>query len=473
MGKTTIISHTFCCAAATIILLLLAGNTVAQNRSKVYAITHVNIIPMTRDNAIIKNATVVIAGNKILSINKAVPKDAQVINGRGKWLIPGLIDMHVHSLADIDFGEPYPTKGANVFCNTQDVMLPYVAAGVTTIFDLNSRVEHFAQRNEIKKGLAVGPRMALAACINGGNGDGKIANTPSDGRQTVRIAKAEGYDFIKVYSNLDVKTYKAIVDEAGKQHMKVVGHIPNAFKGRLTEAFVPHFDMVAHAEEFAKHAIAYDREEAERFAAMAAANGTWLTPTLTVIDRAADQARSLDSIRRLSTLKYVPPLMQSKWLTANIHNSGATAERIAHLEKINAFNKLLVKTFSEAGIPIVAGTDAGCSGVVWGFSLHDELALLAEAGMTNEQVLTSATRLPAEWLGLADKTGTVKEGMLADLVLLDANPLSDIHNTTRIFGVFFDGRWVARSQISTMLANLARRYAADLDKYEWKRRKEY
>ena len=452
--------------------LFLTGVGYSQPRPS-YAIVHVNVIPMTGGNEILGNATVIIEGNKIVSINGPVPRSAKIITGKGKWLIPGLTDMHVHTIADIDFGTPYPTKGANVLCNTQDVMLPYVAAGVTTIFDLNSRVEHFGQRNDIKKGLAIGPRMALAACINGGDGDGKIANTPADGRQTVRIAKAEGYDFIKVYSNLNLRTYKAIVDEAEKQNMKVVGHIPNTFRGRLKEAFVPHFGLVAHAEEFTKHAVDYSDEEAERFARLAKESDAWLIPTLTIIDRAAGQARSLDGIRNLPALKYVPPLMQSKWLTANIHFKGASPERIARLEKISEFNKRLVRAFRDAGVPMVAGTDAGCSGVVWGFSLHDELQLLVEAGLTPAEALSSATRLPAEWLGIGDKTGTVEEGKFADLVLLDANPLTDIRNTTKIAGVFFNGRWVSRAQIDNMLASLARRYAADHDKYEWKQRKEY
>ena len=102
------------------------------------------------------------------------------------------------------------------------------------------------------RGKVIGPRIALAILIEGGDASGNVANTPSDGRQTVRIAKAQGYEFIKLYSRLNIETYKAIIDEANKQGMKVVGHIPNAFKGRIEEAFVPHFDMVAHAEEYAK-----------------------------------------------------------------------------------------------------------------------------------------------------------------------------------------------------------------------------
>lgn len=224
---------------------------------------------MTAENKIIENATVVIKDRKILSINKPIPVKTKIIDGKGKWLIPGLIEMHVHNMADVNFGSTYTTKGANAFTNTQDFMLLYIANGVTTAFELSARPEHFGERNEIIKGNVIGPRIALAFLIDGGDGSGNVANTPADGRQSVRIAKAQGYEFIKVYSSLNIETFKAIVDEANKQGMKVVGHIPNAFKGRIEEAFVPNYDMVVHAEEYAKQTDNFSDEDARRFAQLA------------------------------------------------------------------------------------------------------------------------------------------------------------------------------------------------------------
>jgi len=232
---------------------------------------------MTLENKIIENATVVIKGNKILSINKPIPDNAKIINGKGKWLIPGLIDMHVHDLADVNFGLTFPTKGANTFTNTQDFMLLYIANGVTTVFELSARPEHIGERNEIIKGNVIGLRMALAFLIDGGEGSGNIANTPADGRRSVRIAKSQGYEFIKVYSHLNIVTFEAIIDEASKQGMKVVGHIPNAFKGKIEDAFLPNYDMVAHAEEYAKQTDDFSNQDAKRFAQLAKKNKTWLT----------------------------------------------------------------------------------------------------------------------------------------------------------------------------------------------------
>jgi imidazolonepropionase-like amidohydrolase len=191
------------------------------------------------------------------------------------------------------------------------------------------------------------------------------------------------------------------------------------------------------------------------------------------MEKILDQARSLEGIGNLPGFKYVHPLIQSKWLASNNYNTGTNPERIAYFEKLIGFHMLLVKAFKEAGVPIVAGTDAGNPGVVWGFSLHDELELLVKAGLTNQEALSSATRLPANWLGIEDKIGTVEVGKYADLILLDANPLEKIQNTRKIFGVFVNGQWIDKEKITAMLSDLEKRNTANKDKYDWRKRKDY
>lgn len=445
-----------------------------QNQS-LYVIKNVNIIPMTVDNTVIENATVVIDNKKIVTINGSIPAEATVINGKSKWLIPGFTDMHVHTHADINFIGFEPAQAANIFVDTQGVMALYLANGITTTFNLDARIEHFGQRNEIASGKVIGPRMALAALIDGGEGSGRKANTPSDGRQAVRSAKAEGYNFIKVYSFLNVETYKAIVDEAYKQGLKVVGHIPDAFIGKLEEVFIPHFDMVAHAEEYAKQSKNKTVEDAQYFAKLAKENDTWLITSLTTMKWIVSQLRSLDEVQRSEYVKYLHPILQDRWLNpkTNSYYNRTSPEFIAVIDSFIEFHKKLIKAFNDAGVPIVAGTDSGIPVIIPGFSLQDELELMVEASMTPEETLISATRLPAEWLGIDDKVGTVEIGKYADLVLLDANPLEDIKNTRTINGVFVNGTWLTKEKLDSMLLHLEQQNEADKEKFKWAKRREY
>lgn len=437
--------------------------------AQVIAIRNVNVITMTSPGSVLSNATVVIIGNRIESINGTIPANAKIMEGKGKWLMPGLIDMHVHLPTDAYFGPKSPAQVPDFSFDTQETMTPIVANGVTTVVDLNATMETFGQKKEIEKGHVIGPRLVLAALINGGSGQGRLANTAEEGRVLVRNAKAEGYDLIKVYSKLNVETYTAIVDEANKLGLKTVGHIPNAFQGKLEQAFVPHFGMVAHAEEYSKHSDSLTNEDAIKFAKLAKANDTWLSPTLTTMVWIAKQARSLESIKNSNTLQYVHPLLQSKWLTANNYNKNATPETAAYFDKMVEFHFQLVKAFKEAGVPIVAGTDAGVSGVVAGFALHDELELLVKAGLTPEESLYSATLAAAKWLGIDKLIGSVEPKKLADLVLLDENPLTDIKNTRKIAGVFVNGKWLDKAKISEMLSGLSKRNTASRDMFDWKK----
>jgi imidazolonepropionase-like amidohydrolase len=288
----------------------------------------------------------------------------------------------------------------------------------------------------------------------------RMAGTPEDGRQAVRDIKAEGYDFVKVYGALNVDTFLAIVDEAQKQKLRTLGHIPLKARDNIDAIFVPNYTMVAHAEEFAHLSHSMSDEEIAHFVELAKRNGTALTASLTLDDRILEQTRGgLATLKSRPELRYLHPGVAPVWFEMNRYVTRNSPERIAQLEKTVEFNRKLVKAFVQAGIPVFAGTDSLVPGVMPGFALHDELEAMSAAGMTNEQVLQSATRMAMEWLGVAADRGTVEAGKRADLLLLDADPLANVANTRKIAAVIAGDRYLTRSDLDGMLEKLTKRYA--------------
>ena len=453
-------------AWATIATLFLAWLSIANVQAKqvldaaagpsVTAFENVTVIPMTEGGSVIRNATVIVENGRVKALQGPVPRGAQRINGRGKWLIPGLMDMHVHLPSD-DYLPDYETPRSDpprANFDTQDMMTPYIANGVTQIFNLDATAIAIGRRNEIASGKVVGPHMALAALIDGKRRDGRVAVTPSDGRQAVRDAKAEGYGYIKLYWRLNIETFTAICDEARIQGMQVVGHIPKAFDGQVEKVFTPGFGMLAHAEEISKHSDKFAPEDATRFAQLAKANGTALNGTLTTMRWISSQVKSLDELKALPTLKYMHPIIRSQWIDRNSYIKMNNPKMISYFGRMVEFHRHLVRAFKAAGVPIVTGTDALNPGVVPGFSMHDELEMLVDAGLTNEEALAAATRVPATWLGVSGDRGTIEVGKRADLVLLDADPLVKIGNTRQITGVMLSGRWLPRKMLDRMLADV-------------------
>lgn len=432
-------------------------------------IEHVSVLTMSVDELVIHDATVVIEKGRIVSLQGPAPKGAKRINGKGKWLIPGLMDMHVHLPSDDQLPtQPPRADPPTMHFDTQDIMTPFIANGVTQILNMDAVPASVGQRNEIESGKVLGPHMALAAVVDGKRPEGRIANTPADARQMVRDVQAEGYNFVKVYWRLDVDVFHAIIDEANKRKIKVLGHIPEAFEGQLDKAFVPGFGMVAHAEEFSKHSDKFTDDDAVRFARLAKKSGTWVSPTLTAMRWISSQARSLEEVKTNPQNAYMHPLLQSKWIKDNQYNRNLSKPKtVAYLDRMVEFHRRLVKALKAENVPMVAGTDTLVSGVVSGFSLHDELEMMVEAGLTNSEALASATRLPAQWLGVDDDRGTVAVGKRADLVLLDANPIAKVANTRRIAGVFLNGRFLSRAELDAMMEDLAKRNAVDRDRFDW------
>jgi cytosine/adenosine deaminase-related metal-dependent hydrolase len=419
----------------------------------VVAIRNVTVIDMTGRRPL-KGATVMLDGDRILSVGYTGGQGiARVIDGTGKYLIPGLWDMHTH---------PHPRT-----------LAIFIANGVTGIRTMRAQPIHLDARDEVARGQRVGPHMVAGIMLDGPaqnqpDEDWRLVSTPDKARAAVRRASREGYDFIKVYNRLPRDAYFAIAQEARVLGVPVVGHVPwsvtPAECSAAGQRSIEHTYLIGQicidrneewrrlvaanpsaAPGFAEFQPSVDSFQLSRATSLVHAmrkNGTWLCPTLIASALIASGPRNSDEPR----LKYVPPLVRDAFRKHPVFPS-TPRNRAEHAQYMQ-----LVGMLHERGVGILAGSDAPADFMAFeGFSLHDELQLLVDAGFTPLDALRAATSAPAEFFGIRKELGTVEAGKRAELVLLDADPLADIRNTQRIDAVFTGGRVYRRDALDKML----------------------
>ena len=432
----------------TLVSLLLIFNVVVSlcaqqtaNERKTLAITHVTVID-TKGGSVKRDMTVIIAGGRISAVGKSrtvkIPKRSQVINAAGKFLIPGLWDMHTHI-------------GNDEFDKRAYLRL-FIVNGVTGIRIMNGVPQHHLWRQEIERDELLGPRMVIASRIIDGpnsfvSGAVKVSNA-EEARAAVRQAKQQGADFIKVHDTLARVAYFAVIDEAKKLGLPVEGHVPAAITAKEAsdagQKSIEHFTGLAEAET--------DTAKADTLIAIFKKNHTWNCPTIIMRNNyAVLDDRSLANDPRL---RYVKPSWRNSWLSMTNGSNNLSATEWAARKEIVRREKALVGRFQKAGIGLLAGTDDSNPYVMPGFSLHDELRLLVESGLIPMQALQAATLNPAKFFDQLDSLGTIEKGKFADLVLLDANPLEDIRNTTKISAVVANGRFLDRRELDHILAEI-------------------
>lgn len=471
----------------TLLVLIMQPNSAfASSRPNPLVFTHTTVIDATGTPAQ-PDMTVIIRGNRLDTIakseNASIPKNAQVVNAEGQFLIPGLWDMHVHHPSDE---------------MTRKLFFPlYIANGVTGIRDMFGDrysptspeavgLETVNQwRREIAAGTLLAPRIiASSAILDGGKpvwtGSMPVTNA-AEGRRAVQWSLARRADFVKVYSLLPRDAYFAIADEAKKQHIPFAGHVPlsvtaaeasdagqrsiehltgillacSTHEKQLQQSFQSQNDGSAFLAAMSwlqpKRLVeTFSSTKAEALLRKLVRNHTWQVPTLTVLRASA--LLDDESLTNDPRLKYIPPQAREQWqqrsqTVAKSTTSAKLAERKA------AFQKQLeiVGAMNQAGVQILAGTDTLNPYILPGFSLHDELELLVQAGLTPMAALQTATLKPAQYLGLSDSFGTVEPGKIADLVLLDANPLEQIGNTRKIAAIVVNGRFVDKANLQQLL----------------------
>jgi len=439
----------------SIISLLLSGLCACSQApreapSATIAFVDVNVVPMDEEH-VLSHQTVIVEAGRITHLGAAdqteLPEDAQVIDGTDSYLMPGLADMHVHA-------------------SKEDFLL-YVAAGVTTIRNLNGDQEHLTWRAQIREGSLLGPTLyTTAPLLTGPDTRWRIKavpDSPDDARRIVRAQHGAGYDFIKIYDGLTSEIYEATMDEAARLGIRAVGHIPEAvgLEGVLAagQASLEHAEKIVYT--FFNHQ--FDETNIPKAASLIREAGAWVCPTLAVQESfmQIDQGH-FDELRKQPAMRYVSPEIMAWWTDFAQGSShpppSHNAEQGAnHGKQGNAgggfysFQVRLVKGLHEAGVPILAGTDTPNPAMVPGFSLHEELRNLVQAGLTPYEALAAATRDAATFLQASDEWGTIAVGKRADLILLAANPLENVTHTTNRLGVMVNGQWFSQAQLQRML----------------------
>ncbi len=426
--------------------------------SSVQMIAHVTVVDVVSGSEI-PNQTVVLQDGRIASISATAAVPAQALDAHGGYLIPGLWDMHVH------------------VHNPAELPL-YIANGVTGIRIMSGDKDEQSFRAELAR-QPITPEIYLASAIVDGPDPvwpgSIVVKRPADARRAVDAIKASGADFIKVYDRIPRDAYFALAEEARKISIPFEGHVPEQITAQQASAAgqrsMEHLKGIAIACSSQEAQFMTQLQEARYFRqkmvvtaqawqtidqanchalfAEFIRNDTWQVPTLTV-NRVWGRLDD-NSMQHDPRLQYIGKASRTRWAdrtSFQIQHWNAALFSLAR--GIFSQDEKLVGAMYRAGVPMMAGTDAMNPYCLPGFGLHDELSLLVESGLPPAAALRLATINPAKFLGRHDE-GSISPGNLANLVLLDADPLADIRNTTRIRAVWVQGKYYDRAALDRIL----------------------
>ncbi len=444
----------------TAVLALFTGPSpmaVPPQPPRRFAFVNVSVVPMDRD-WVLSGQTVVVEGDRITAVGAtgsvAVPADAVRIKGRGKFLIPGLAEMHAH----------IPPGRQVADSMIERVLALFALNGVTTVRGMLGDPRHLPLRDRAARGELLSPTIyASSPSVNG-----NTMRTPAAAADSVTTYRLAGYDFLKIHPGLSREVFDTIAATATRVGIRFAGHVPlEVGIERAIEAgywSVDHFDGVMEglvpatrpfttAEDGFFGLGLIDRADERRIpvlAAKAKAAGVWVVPTETLMRHIVGNY-TVDEMRAWPELKYMTAAEVTGWVRTTAAMRGDTTVSAASKARYLAFRNKLIKEFHRAGVGFLLGSDAPQVWNVPGFSLRRELRYLVDAGLTPFQALESGTRNVAVYFGTEAATGTIAAGKRADLVLLDGNPLQDIANVGRQSGVMVRGRWLDQAEIARRL----------------------
>jgi hypothetical protein len=420
-----------------------ANPGVREGTNSTIAFQNVSVVPMDSER-VLRNQTVLVKNGIIVAIGDsktvALPVDAVLIDGSGKYLLPGLADMHVHT----DPGD-FPL---------------FLANGITTVREMNGSPDHLKWRAQLSAGHLFGPRLFVASTMISGEKQRYrhvLVTSPEQAVTVVNEFAEQHYDFIKVYDGLPLAVYDQIIRTARQAKIPVVGHIPSAVG--LDHVLESGQESIEHTEQIEYATASVDKplspQEADAVAVRIVRANVWVTPTLASQEILCQQGTAwFNALFDRPEMEFVDASTLSWWSSLKKPYSHADAARSGGDDTRKVFFSSqvnLVKALNLRQALLLAGTDTPNPLLVPGFSLHDELRNLHDAGLTNFQVLQTATVNPARFLGILTEGGMVEVGKRADLILVDDNPLQNLETLRTPAGVMGGGKWLSKSQLKEML----------------------
>lgn len=442
------------------VLMLCSGACFSQsNKSQKVVFSGVNVVTMENDQ-VLMNRDVVVQNGKIISIGEggsvAGGSGAILIDGKGKFLMPGLAEMHGH-VPPIDDLQPM-----------KDVLMLFACYGITTVRGMLGHPKHLELRKGLQDGSITGPRFYTSGpSFNGNN-----VKSPAEAISKVKEQKKSGYDFIKIHPGLTIENFEAMAKTAHEMKMPFAGHV--SFHVGVWRAIEAKQQTIDHLDAFVEGLVpgiknmneqetglfgmyVADKADTTRIGELTAAlrkNNVWVIPTQALAERWMTPMRTAESFRNDPEMKYMDEKTVKNWVEAKTNLSSDTRYDSAKIAAYIDLRRKLILACNNDGVGLLLGCDAPQVFNVPGISTHHELQYLVDAGLTPYEALKTGTVNVGKFYGAADKIGVIKKGANADLILVEGNPLENISNTQKIAGVMLGSRWMSRNELDQNLKKL-------------------
>ncbi|HEY0677800.1 MAG TPA: amidohydrolase family protein [Chitinophagaceae bacterium] len=444
-----------------LIALSCQGQQSSNTATRDLVFTNVNVIPMDRE-VILENKTVVISNGRVREIGEPgkvkYPDNAQVVDAKGKYLMPGLAEMHAH-VPPIDNIEPM-----------KEVLLLFAANGVTIIRGMLGHPRHLELRSKIQSGEILGPRFYTS----GPSLNGNSIKTAQQAADTVRSQKNAGYDFMKLHPGLTKENFAAVVSAAKQMNMPFAGHVSYdvgvwraidagyetiEHLDGFVESLVPGIENISEQDNGIFGMLSADKADTSRIAKLMNAlreKNIWVVPTQSLAERWFAPGKDAEAYRNDPEMIYMSPATMNSWVNSKKNLMNNPKYDAASVNRFIELRRKLINACNRYGVGLLLGSDAPQVFDVPGFSIHHELKYLVDAGLTPYQAIRTGTSNVGRFYKKED-LGTIKAGAIADLVLLNGNPLADISQTKNIQGVVLNGKWLSKEWIDATLKSLEKK----------------